>query len=70
MQLVTIKIVLAAIWVVAVCLALFAGLAGSVNSVSSWAILFGITLFPPIVMMWWWNDPPQTLSQIIQKSRR
>lgn len=70
MQLVTIKIVLAAVWVVAVGLAVFSGLAGSVNSASSWAILCGITLFPPIVMMWWWNDPPQTLSQIIQKARR
>ena len=67
MQLLSLKIVLAVVWIVAVCLA---GIAGVANSVSSWVVLGGIALFPAIAMMWWWNDPPQTLSQIIQKARR
>lgn len=67
MQLITIKAVLAILWVAAVCLA---GFVLGLNSVPSWAVLTAAALFPPLVMMWRWIDPPQTLSESIQDARR
>ncbi len=67
MQLKSIKAGLATAWVSAACVA---GLAFHLNSVSSWTVLAGVALLPPIVMTWWWNDPPQTLSESIQEARR
>ena len=67
MQLISLKTVLAAVWVSAV---LIAGLAGNLNSLSSWAVLAGFAVFPPIVMMWRWHAPSQTLSESIREARR
>jgi hypothetical protein len=67
MQLVSIKAVMATVWVSAVCVA---GIAGNLNSLSSWTVLAGVAVLPPIVMMWRWNDPPQSMSESIQKARR
>jgi hypothetical protein len=67
MQLDSIKATFAAIWVSAVCTA---GIAGSVQSLSGWAILVGLAALPPLVMMWRWNDPHPTLSESIQEALR
>jgi hypothetical protein len=65
MQLVSIKAILAVVWVSTVCVA---GMAGNLNAVSSWAALAGLAVLPPFVMMWRWNDPPQTMSESIQEA--
>ena len=67
MQLLSFKAVVATVWVLAVCLA---AIAGNLNSLPSWLVLAGVAILPPIVMMWRWNDPPQTMSEIIQEARR
>ena len=67
MQLVSLKAVLATVWVSA---ALIAGIAGNLNSLSSWTVLAGVAVIPPIVMMWRWNAPRQTMSESIQEARR
>ena len=67
MQLSTIKAFVATVWVLAICVA---GFAGSITSMSSWLVLAGVAILPPAVMMWWWNDPPQSLSESIQEARR
>jgi hypothetical protein len=67
MQLVSIKTTIALLWVSAVSIA---GIAGNVNAFSSWTVLAGIAVLPPLVMMWRWNDPRQTTSQSIQEVLR
>ena len=67
MSLVSIKAVLAAFWVAGVCLA---GALGNQDSRSSWTVLVGVALLPPIVLMWRWHDPRQTLSESIQAARK
>jgi hypothetical protein len=67
MQLLSIKAVVATAWVLVVCLA---AIAGNLNSLPSWLVLAGVAILPPIVMMWRWNNPPQTMSEIIQEARR
>jgi hypothetical protein len=67
MQLVSLKGVLATVWVSA---ALIGGIAGNVNSLTSWTVLAGIAVIPPTVMIWRWNAPPQTMSESIQEARR
>ena len=67
MQLVKLRAILAAVWVVAV---LIAGFAMSPNSLSTWAVLAGVALVPPVVVMWRWHSPNQTLSESIQEARR
>ena len=67
MHLLSIKAVLATGWVAAVGIA---GLAGNLNSRSSWTVLAGVAVLPPMVMMWRWNDPPQSMSESIQEARR
>jgi hypothetical protein len=67
MQLVSIKAICATLWVSAVSIA---GIAGNVNSVSSWTVLAGVAVLLPLTMMWGWNDPRQTMSQSIQKGLR
>jgi hypothetical protein len=67
MELVSLKAVLATVWVSAV---LIAGPAGNLNSLSSWAALAGVAVLPPIVMMWGWNAPRQSMSVSIQEARR
>jgi hypothetical protein len=67
MQLESIKAVFAMLWVSAVCMA---GIAGNVNSTSSWTVLTAVAVLPPLVMMRLWNDPRQTISQSIQQVLR
>ena len=67
MQLVSLKAMLAAVWIAAV---LIAGLAGQLSSVSSWTLLAGVALLPPMVMMWRWKTPAQTMSESIHEARR
>jgi hypothetical protein len=67
MQLVSIKPVIAVLWVSAV---FVLGIAGSLDSLSSWTVLTGVAVVPPLVMMWRWNDPHQTMSESIQEALR
>jgi hypothetical protein len=67
MQLLSIKVGVAILWVLAVCVA---GIALNANSLSGWTVLAGVAVLPPIVMMWRWNDPPQSMSESIQEARR
>jgi hypothetical protein len=67
MQLVSIRRVIAVLWVSAT---FIMGIVGNFESFSSWAVLTGIAVVPPLVMMRWWNDPRQTMSQSIQEALR
>ena len=68
MQLVSLNGVLATVWLSA---ALIAGIAGNQNSVTSWTVLAGVAVIPPIVeMMLRWNAPRQTMSESIHEGRR
>ena len=67
MQLASIKPIIAMLWVSAV---VILGIAGNLDSLSSWAVLAAVAVVPPLVMMWRWNDPRQTMSETIQEARR
>ena len=67
MQLASIKPIIAMLWVSA---AFILGIAGNLDSLSSWAVLAAVAVVPPLVMMWRWNDPRQTMSETIQEARR
>ena len=68
MQLVSLKGIMATVWLSA---ALIAGIAGTLNSVTGWTVLAGVAVIPPILeMMWRWNAPRQTMSESIQQGRR
>jgi hypothetical protein len=67
MQLFSIKRVIAMLWVSAT---FIIGIAGNLDSFSSWAVLTGVAVVPPLVMMWRWNDPRQTMSESIQEALR
>ena len=67
MQLLSIKSVVAILWVSAM---FIIGIARNVDSFSSWAVLTGVAVVPPLVMMWRWNDPHQTMSESIQEALR
>jgi hypothetical protein len=67
MQLVSIKLILAMLWVLA---AFIIGIAGNVDSFLGWAVLTGVAVVPPLVVMWRWNDPRQTMSESIQHAGR
>ena len=67
MQLPSMKIVLAALWV---SLAVVAGVAGNLSSPWSWTALAVAAVGPPVILMWRWSDPQQSLSESIQEARR
>ena len=67
MRLMSIKLVIAMLWVLA---AFIVGFAVRLDSFSSWAVLTGVAVVPPLVMMWWWNDPRQTMSESIREALR
>jgi hypothetical protein len=67
MQLVSIKAIIAMLWVSTVSVV---GIAGNLNSVASWTVLAAVAVVPPLVMMWRWNDPVPTMSQTIQEALR
>ena len=66
MQRVSIKAVMATLWVFAVTIA---GIAVNVNSFLLWTVLAAVAIVPPIVMRWW-NEPRQSMSQSIQEALR
>lgn len=67
MQLVSITLIIVMLCVSAT---LIIGIAGSVDSFSSWTLLAGLALVPPLILMWRWNDPRQTMSESIQEALR
>ena len=67
MQLISMKPIIALLWASA---AFVIGIAGNVDSFSSWTILAVVAVVPPLVMMWRWNEPRETLSESIQEARR
>lgn len=67
MQLVSIKAIIATLWVSTVSVV---GIAGNRNSVTSWIVLAVVAVVPPLVVMWRWNDPRQTMSESIQEVLR
>jgi Flp pilus assembly protein TadB len=67
MQLVSIKAVIGMLWVSTVSVV---GIAGNLNSVTSWIVLAVVAVVPPVVVMWRWNDPRQTMSESIQEALR
>jgi len=67
MQLVSIKTIIAVLWLVT---AVAVSLAGKPHSLSSWIILTAVAFVPPLAMMWFWNDPRQTMSESIHEARR
>ena len=67
MQLRSIQVFIAAMWVLFMAVA---GIAADANSFRVWTVLAGVALFPPFVMMRWWSDPRQSMSPSIQEARR
>lgn len=67
MQLMSIKPVIAILWMSA---AFIIGFARNVDSFWSWTVLTAVAVVPPVVMMWRWNDPRETMSESIQDARR
>ena len=67
MQLLRVKGIVTAIWILAVCAT---AIVVNVNSVSSWLLVAAVAVIPPMVMMWWWQDPAQSMSESIQDARR
>jgi hypothetical protein len=67
MQLISIKPIIAILWVSA---AFIIGIAGNVDSFSSWTLLVALAVVPPVILMWRWNDPRQTMSETIQEALR
>lgn len=67
MQLRSIHVFIAVMWVLIVAIA---GIAGNVNSLLVWTVLAGVALLPPFVMMRWWGDARQRMSQSIQEALR
>jgi hypothetical protein len=67
MRLASIKVAVAAAWILAIAIA---GFVSRPHATSNWGAILGVALVPAIAMLWWWNDPPQTLSESIQEGRR
>ena len=67
MQVTPIKPIFALLCVAA---AFILGVAGKVDSFSSWTLLAGVAVVPSLVMMWRWNDQRQSMSQSIQEALR
>jgi hypothetical protein len=67
MQLKSIQVFSAVMWVLILTIA---GIAGNVNSLLVWTVLAGLALLPPFVMMRWWIYPRQSMSQSIQEALR
>jgi hypothetical protein len=67
MQLKHTKVTLTGAWISAVSAA---GLVANVSSLSSWIVLVGFAILPPLVIMQWLNDPAQSMSESIQEALR
>jgi hypothetical protein len=66
MQYVSIRTIIASLWICAVSIA---GIAGSVNSLFNWTILAAVAVLPPLALMRLWH-PRQSMSQTIQEALR
>ena len=67
MQRVSVRLIIVMLCVSA---ALIIGIAGNVDSFSSWTLLVGLAVVPPLMLMWGWNAPRQTMSPSIQEALR
>jgi Flp pilus assembly protein TadB len=67
MHRVSIKAVIAMLWVVAVTIA---RIVGNVNSLLLWTVLAAVALLLPVVIVRWWSEPRQSMSQSIQEALR
>jgi Flp pilus assembly protein TadB len=67
MHRVSIKAVIAMLWVVAVTIA---GIVGNVNSLLLWTVLATVALLPPVLIVRRWSEPRQSMSQSIQEALR
>ena len=67
MQLESLKVVVATLWVSAVGIT---AMAGSFQSLRAWTVLVGVAVVPPLVMTWRWSHPAQTMSESIQEALR
>ena len=67
MPLISLKAVLATVWISAV---MIAGFTVTLDSLTRWVVMTAVAVLPPIVMMWRWNAPRQTMSESIQEARR
>jgi Flp pilus assembly protein TadB len=67
MNRVSIKAVIAMLWVVAVTIA---GIVGNVNSLLLWTVLATVALLPPVLIVRRWSEPRQSMSQSIQEALR
>lgn len=67
MRLNSIKATVTAAWVSVL---FAAGIALHVGSLSGWTVITALAILPSLVMTWRWNDPPATMTEIIQEARR
>ena len=67
MKLEYVKVMLAAVWVLAM---LVVAYTAGVSTVSGQVVLVGVTLLLPLLMWWFWKDPTQTMSESIDQARR
>jgi hypothetical protein len=67
MQLVSIKTIIAMLWISTVSIV---GIAANLNSFASWTVLTAVVVIPPLVVLWRWNDPRPTMSEAIQEALR
>jgi hypothetical protein len=67
MKIISLKAILPIAWIITVTMV---GLAAKLNSLSSWVLLTGFAVVPPILMMRRWDGPDQTMSESIQQARR
>jgi hypothetical protein len=67
MQLFSVKLVIAILWVSTT---FFIGIAGNLDSLSNWAVITTVAVVPPLVLMGWGNDRRPTMSESIQEALR
>lgn len=67
MQLETKKLIVAAMWILTVCIA---GVTAGVGSLLGWAMVAIVSVMPPLFVNQLWAAPPQTISQSIREAIR
>ena len=61
------KLIIAAVWVLALCAV---GFGLGARSISAWIVLVCLAGVPGIVMLRWWSDPAPSMSESINQGRR
>ena len=61
------KVVLFAVWAIAVCLA---AITIGITSVPYWMVVACLAVVPPVVARKFWHSPEQTISESINDARR